>query len=315
MPYQERAPLSIRYTSHLEEVSMSELQNKEEATITTKLAVYKLPATPPASDVPVVDRSSDNTPMLAPVASVAETPLSPPKPEVVNKTPKQTPRKQVNRGRSRPLSKLEAASAHMLRERCRQLCLSTFFREHVPACSLGFTSSVGGEGKSFLATVTAEVLANDSSTPVTLLECNWEHPSIHQYFGLPSSPGLAEWLRKECSEEAIRHKVDRNLTIIPAGDGRRDAVKLLQQIREKGLLDTLDHANDLLIVDLPAIVTTAYGSLAASLVESLVIVVRAGVTPDGLIAETCSQLKDLPVQGVILNQLESHIPRWIRRIL
>jgi len=77
----------------------------------------------------------------------------------------------------------------------------------------------------------------------------------------------------------------------------------------------LAHSGDLLIVDLPAIMTTAYGSLAASLVESLVVVVRAGVTPEAVIAETCMQLMDLPVQGVILNQLESRIPRWIRNLL
>jgi len=260
-----------------------------------------------------VEAGVSNTPMLELDTPTSETPVSPPKLVVVHQ--KQTPQKQAPRDRSRPISKREVAAAHMLQERCRQLCLSTFFRERASIRSLGFTSSIGGEGKSFLAMVTAEVLAKDSRSPVTLLECNWEHPSVHDYFGFTSSPGLAEWLREECSETDIRHKIDHNLTIIPAGNGKRDAVILLQQIREKGLPGILDHSNDLLIVDLPAVVTTVYGSLAASLVDSLVIVVHAGVTPSALIAETCSQLKDLPVQGLILNQLESHIPRWIRQIM
>jgi len=34
-----------------------------------------------------------------------------------------------------------------------------------------------------------------------------------------------------------------------------------------------------------------------------------------MIAETCSQLKDLPVHGLLLNQVESSIPRWLRQIL
>ena len=33
-------------------------------------------------------------------------------------------------------------------------------------------------GKSFLAMTTATVLAEDSSKPVRLIECNWEHPSL-----------------------------------------------------------------------------------------------------------------------------------------
>ncbi|MBA2286913.1 MAG: CpsD/CapB family tyrosine-protein kinase [Ktedonobacteraceae bacterium] len=213
------------------------------------------------------------------------------------------------------VSKRDAANTRVLQERCRQLGLSLFFREQDPIHSLGFTSSIKGEGKSFLATVTALLLANDSHDPVTLLECNWENPTLHEYFGCPRTPGLAEWLRGECSETAIRHQVNGMLTVIPAGDGKRDAVQLLQRMRQDDLLANWTRSKDLLIVDLPSVATTAYGPLAASLVEALIVVVRAGVTPDDLIVETCTQLRDMPVHGLILNQLESRIPRWIRQLL
>lgn len=229
--------------------------------------------------------------------------------------PIQAPQKPDTRRGIRPIPKRDKANSHALYERCREVCLSAFFREHAPVRSLGFTSSVGGEGKSFLSIMAAQVLAADSTSPVILLECNWEHPNLHEYFGFASTPGLAEWLRGECNQEVIYHKIGRNLTIIPAGNGRQDAVKLLKQIRQKGLLDMFAYSDELLIVDLPTIATTAYGAFAASLVESLVIVVCAGVTPEALIAETSTRLKDLPVQGVVLNQIESSIPRWIRRML
>jgi Mrp family chromosome partitioning ATPase len=147
------------------------------------------------------------------------------------------------------------------------------------------------------------------------LECNWEHPGLCEDLGLPGTPGLAEWLRGECSEAAIRHQFDHNLTIIPAGNGSRDAVRLLKQLQQKGLLEMLCSSNELLVVDLPPVVTTAYGALAASLLESLVIVVRAGVTTDLMVAETRELLKDLPVYGIVLNQVESRIPHWIRQLL
>jgi Mrp family chromosome partitioning ATPase len=217
--------------------------------------------------------------------------------------------------RTRPIAKRDVANASALQERFRQLCLSLFFRSHSPVRSLGFTSSINGEGKSFLAIVMANVLANDSRDPVILLECNWEHPSFHEYFGIPATPGLAEWLRGECSETAIRHQFDRNLTIIPAGDGRRDGVKLLMQMQQKGLLESIARSKELLVVDLPPVVTSACGALAATLVEALLIVVHGGVTTDLMVTETYAQLKDLPVCGIILNQVESRIPRWIRQLL
>jgi len=203
----------------------------------------------------------------------------------------------------------------MIQERCRQLCLSLFFREHAPIRSLGFTSSISGEGKSFLALMNAQLLAHDSGIPVTLVECNWEHPTLHEHFSIPRTPGLAEWIRGACNDYDIRYQVDDNLSVIPAGDGSQDAVKLLKHIQHAGLLKTFARSNELFIVDLPPIITTGYGSLAASLVEALIIVVHAGVTPDGLIAQASAQLKDLRVHGILLNQVESRIPSWIRRIL
>jgi Mrp family chromosome partitioning ATPase len=227
----------------------------------------------------------------------------------------QVPQKPDARKRRRSIPKQDASNVHVLTEQCRQICLSAFFNEHAPVRSLGFTSSLGGEGKSFLSIITAQALADDSNSPVILVECNWDHPSLHKYFGIASSFGLAEWLRGECSEEIIRYEIGHNLTVIPAGRGKQDAVKLLHQIQQKGLLDLLAHSNDLLILDLPAVVTTAYGTLAARLVESLVIVACAGETHEALLAETLTRLEGLPVQGVVLNQIETRIPHWIQQIL
>ncbi|QBD83249.1 hypothetical protein EPA93_47720 [Ktedonosporobacter rubrisoli] len=211
--------------------------------------------------------------------------------------------------------KRDKANIRLLQEKCRQFCLATFFRQHEPVRSLGITSSISGEGKSLLALALAQVLAEDSTNPVILLECNWEHRSLHKHLDIPLHPGLAEWLRGECSEQAIRHEITPNLTAIPAGNSKRDTVKLLQQIQQQGLLDMLAHNNALLLVDLPSILTTAYGALAASLAESIAIVVRAGATTDFQLTETCSRLKGLSIEGLVFNQMQSKIPRWIQRIL
>jgi Mrp family chromosome partitioning ATPase len=249
----------------------------------------------------------------APFPPEIETPLPPSLPTPAY--PISVPQKSGTVAKQSKEAKRDAGDVYILREQCRQLYLSLFFREDAPVRSLGFTSSLNGEGKSFLALVTADLLAQDSSEPVTLLECNWENPFLHQHFGFAPTPGLAEWLHGECSETAIHRRISRNLTVIPAGDGKHDAVALLQHVRQRGLVNMLGHSNGLLVVDLPSVVTTAYGSLAASLVESLIVVVRAGVTTDTMIAEACTRLNDLPVHGLILNQMTSQVPRWLRQIL
>ncbi len=220
--------------------------------------------------------------------------------------------------RGQPLSRpaqRHAEEAQMVQEQCQRLCFPVFFSEHTLVRSLGFTSSLGGEGKTFLAMVTAGVLADDSHKHVTLLECNWEHPCLYEHFGFAPTPGLAEWLHGESDKATIQRQIHPNLAVIPAGNGQQDAMRLLQYIRQQGLIDLLALSNELLVVDLPAIASAAYSLLAASLVESLVVVVQAGVTPDVIVTETCSQIKNLPVQGMVLNQIESRIPRWLRQIL
>lgn len=216
---------------------------------------------------------------------------------------------------SQPVSHRDVSQMRMVVDQCNRLCASTFFCEQAPARSLGFTSALAGEGKSFMATLTAGVLATDWCKPVTLLECNWTGPSLHTKFGVSSVPGLAEWLRGECSIADIRHQVRDNLTVVSAGDGGRDAVRLLDQLNQQVRAHLLTQADELLVVELPSVLPAAYGSLALHFVEALVVVIRAGVTPDALIAETCSRLQGSRIQGVVLNQAESAIPRSIRQLL
>ena len=242
-----------------------------------------------------------------------ETPLPPSLPTPA--FPISVPQKPGTVAKQNQGAKRDAANAAMVQEQCRHLCISLFLRERAPVRSLGFTSSLRGEGKSFLAMITANMLAKDSNAPVTLLECDWGYPCLHEHFGFGQTPGLAEWLRGECSEMAIRHEVGKNLTVIPAGNGKEDAVKLLQQMRRKPIAELFGHSDELLVVDLPAIIPTAYGVLAADLVESLVVVVRAGVTPGSLVRESCVQLKDAQVHGLLLNQVQSQVPRWIRQMM
>jgi protein-tyrosine kinase len=161
----------------------------------------------------------------------------------------------------------------------------------------------------------ASVLASDFAEPVTVVECNWERPSIADHLGLTSTPGLAEWLRQECDEREIRYQVAPELTVIPAGDGLRDGAKLCRRMHDTHALDTLGTGGGFLVVELPAMVTCPYGRLAATMVEALVVVARWGTTSEQQLAETCAQLDDLSVAGVLLNRERSRIPGWLRRIL
>src|SRR5260370_18713038 len=176
------------------------------------------------------------------------------------------------------LSTSQIAEARRLQMQYRQLCASVFLDEQSAVRSLGFTSAIDGEGKSFMARLAAVVLATDLNIPVTLLECNWEHPCFNDMFSLGQGPGLAEWIRGECELRTIRQPANSNLTIIRAGNDRQETIRLLKHLRQRGIVNVLERPDEMLVVDLPSVVTAPYRRLAACIIQSLIIVVHMETT-------------------------------------
>lgn len=202
--------------------------------------------------------------------------------------------------------------------RLRQQCLKlahTLFAGASQARSLGFISAVAGEGKTFLARETAAALASQANQPVVLVDCNWEHPTLHELYELAEGPGLAEWARGECDLAAIRHLVAPNLTIITAGRADNDGVSLASRLAAHGINSVLTEATEVLIADLPPVLDSAYGAQLAQELDAVALVVRAGATWDSFVAEACHELENAQVAGIILNAAKSRIPRWLQRLL
>lgn len=203
----------------------------------------------------------------------------------------------------------------LIQNQCLKMSLNLFNRPQRHTRSLGFTSAIPGEGKTLIASLTASALADRSHRSVTLVDCNWENPSLHAQLGVPNSPGLAEWLRRECDLADIRHSISPYLTVIPSGDASQDALALAERFRAIGATAILTLPEELLIADLPSALTTDYGALIAQALDAVLLVVRAGVTQEAYIAEASRELMEASVEGTVLNATRSSIPRWLLRLL
>lgn len=213
-------------------------------------------------------------------------------------------------GRSGP--RLDPRSA-LLQRQCLKMALSIFATAQVR--SLGFTSAIAGEGKTFLASATASALASKAHRPVTLVDCNWEHPSLHALYNLADAPGLAEWARGECELSEIRHQVSPMLTVIPAGTALGDAINITRKLSAHSIDLLLVESNEVLIADLPPVLTSSYGAQLAQELDAVTLIVRARTTWDSFVAEAHHELENAQLEGVILNATQSRIPRWIQRML
>lgn len=223
--------------------------------------------------------------------------------------------KQHKRVAGAPLSHGDANLIERLQTDFLRVCLPLFFAEQKPVRSLGITSAIAGEGKTLSALLICHAVAAQAQRPTVLIECDWEHPTLSRDLNLLTKPGLADWLRDSADISTIRHDLAPNLTFIPAGRGGPDTVAALAERERTAMYESLALPGQIVIMDLPSVLGSYYGVIAARLVEALLLVVRAGSTPAPLVARASDELKGLPVEGVILNQAQTSVPQWLQNLL
>ena len=144
--------------------------------------------------------------------------------------------------------------------------------------TIGITSTVIGEGKTSVALGLATALASDTREPTLLLECDLERSSLARVCGCAPSPGLREWVENLSPLRIVRSSVD-SMFIIPAGSPSPDPARLFWELAESGMVASLAAQFRNTVIDLPPLLDSSSGALAARLADHLVLVVRSGTTP------------------------------------
>jgi tyrosine-protein kinase Etk/Wzc len=143
------------------------------------------------------------------------------------------------------------------------------------------TSSIPGEGKSFVAANLAISLAL-TDKKVVLLEVDLRKPKLSEIFGVSSSTaGISNYLigEKEADEIIKRTEVNPNLFIISAGPIPPNPSELILNGRIQDLLTYLENAFDYIVIDTAPVspVTDAY--LLSQYCDATLYIVRHGYTP------------------------------------
>ncbi len=189
------------------------------------------------------------------------------------------------------------------------LSLQTNNVETMP--TIGVTSALDGEGKSTIALGIATAMAADLDSPIVLVELNLTRPTVHKSLGIPALPGLSEYLRGECPLPSALRQITENLFVLPAGDCRNDPARLIRMLTRANLLLRMDNSGAVLVLDLPPVLTASYGVLASSMADAVVLVVRAGQTPEKMVKDAVARLDESTLRGIILNAARPSIPTWL----
>ena len=264
------------------------------ATATVPITI-EIPTPGPAAGAPVMDAPVMIVPGVAGAHSHAATSASPANADDAIESFKT---------RLNPLLIAGLSPKSLAAEQYRQLRTRLSHSEGATALrTILITSPQKGEGKSITAANLALTMAQELQRRVVLVEADLRKPSLQQLFGLPSGPGLADFLAGACElRDAMKFLPDHNLTVIPAGAMPTNPAELLGSTAMRRLLDQLRSRFDRVILDTPPVLPLADVAVLAPIVDGTLLVVRAGVTPKPAIENALRAFDSSRLLGIVLNE-------------
>ena len=140
------------------------------------------------------------------------------------------------------------------------------------------TSSVPGEGKSFISSNLAVTFAQNNSK-VLLVDCDMRKGRLHKIFNLSNDKGLSNLLIDDINTDIKKYikKTDiENLSIITMGSMPPNPSELLASAKSKVVIQMLKNKFDYIIFDGTPVTGLTDSIIMASLVDKVVIVSSIG---------------------------------------
>jgi capsular exopolysaccharide synthesis family protein len=165
------------------------------------------------------------------------------------------------------------------------------------------TSSIPGEGKSFVSSNLAYSLAS-SGKKVVLLDFDLRNPNTSQLFDLYGQKGIIEYAYAEIeAEEIIKATPFNNLSVVPAGADIGDHTELLLNGKLEMLFEYLESKFDYIIIDTPPVDLVSDAYLLSEFSDVTLLVMRHAYTPKSLVQRLAQndKMKSLKNVAIIFN--------------
>jgi protein-tyrosine kinase len=169
------------------------------------------------------------------------------------------------------------------------------------------TSAFPGEGKSFTSVNLALSIALEQDIEVLLVDADVAKPALTEEFGLAGEPGLMDALADETLDvESLVVGTDvPSLMLLPTGKMSSTATEMLAGPAMDDLLQRLSaRRNRIVVFDSPPLLPTTEARVLASIVGQVVMVVRAGWTPQSAVLEGLSLIGQRENVNLVLTRAE-----------
>jgi Mrp family chromosome partitioning ATPase len=146
-------------------------------------------------------------------------------------------------------------------------------------------------------------MAQEQQRRICVVDADLRRPQQDRLFGLSPAPGLADVLACDAAlDDALITLEEYQITILPAGTASAHPAELLGTITMRRTLEALRSRFDCVLIDAPAAIPLADVGILTPLVDSVVMVVRAGVTSKPAIHDAITSIDGAKLLGIVLNE-------------
>ena len=200
---------------------------------------------------------------------------------------------------------IEAGRRSFIAEEFRKLRMSLSFLGIDSAHKkILLTSSISGEGKSFIAANLAVSLSL-TGKKVVIVDMDLNNPTIAKILKVNQPVGITEFLMGQKEPEEITKPVEahENLFFISSGALPENPTELLANGKVKEIIDYLDEIFDLVIIDTSPIVLVTDAYILSPLCDATLYVIRHNYTPKMLIKriDENNQINPINNPAIIFN--------------
>ncbi len=172
-------------------------------------------------------------------------------------------------------------------------------------------SAMPGDGKTFTSINLAMSFAMEKDLSVVLVDADVAKAHLSRIFGIQSDMGLMDLLRDEHldAESLIMPTDVPGLSLLPAGKGSEAATEMLASARMETIASQISarNPNRIVLFDSAPLLVTSEAMAMASVVGQIVMVVRAGVTPQSAVLDAIELLGEGKSIGLVLNQTDEQV--------